>query len=62
MKFIVYLMVAIFYFAPTFAAVINNKSFREMFVIFLANILFGWTLIGWVILAWKATRSPQKQY
>ena len=41
------------HFLPTFVAVVRQQ--RHAVLIFVLNILFGWTVIGWlVLLIWAA--------
>ena len=36
------------HFLPTFVAAVRES--RHTFLIFVLNLLFGWTIIGWLVL------------
>lgn len=57
MNAIAVLIILLFYFAPTIAGIINQKSGRDIAFIFAGNLIFGWTIIGWLMMAWKATKK-----
>lgn len=49
----------IFYFAPTFGAWFNGR--KDVDMIFVINLVTGWTLVGYVIcLVWAATEEKNK--
>lgn len=58
--FIVWVVVAAIYFAPTIAAFVNKKTARDIVFIFAGNLLLGWSIIGWLLMAWKATRKENR--
>jgi hypothetical protein len=49
------------HFLPTFVAAVRNS--RHTFLIFVLNLLFGWTIIGWlVLLIWACVGEPKSRY
>jgi hypothetical protein len=51
-SFPIILLIIFLYFVPTFFAAIRKH--KNAFPVFLANLIFGWTLIGWgVALIWS---------
>jgi hypothetical protein len=50
---------AIFYFLPTLIAALRPHG--EFRVIFLRNLLFGWSPIDWMVALTKACRVPYRQ-
>ena len=49
-------VLAVYFLPSIFAALVNS---RHQGVIFLLNLLLGWTLVGWVIAAFMAERWQQ---
>ena len=47
------------HFLPTFVAVVRRT--RHALLIFVLNVLFGWTVIGWlVLLVWAAVGEERR--
>lgn len=53
------LMLVVFYFIPTFVALMSEN--RNLLPIFILNLFFGWTIIGWVgALIWATLREKKE--
>lgn len=56
---IIVLMLVGWYFTPTIAGFIRNKS--NKMAILILNLFLGWTLLGWVVaLVWAFTKDEKK--
>ena len=55
---IIILVVIAIYFSPTILAAVRKKE--KMGLIFLLNLLLGWTVVGWLIAGIWASSKDKK--
>jgi cytoskeletal protein RodZ len=54
------LLVLIFYFLP--AVIASQRNTKHGGMIFLVNLVFGWTILGWIAaLIWAIVEAPHEQ-
>ena len=54
-----------FYLLPSIVALIRKINKRDIFIIAILNLLFGWTVIGWIIIliwAFVSQKTVNKVY
>ena len=54
---VVSIIITVIYFTPFLIASIRKPE-RE-FLIFIFNLLFGWTIIGWVLTLWWSLKEEK---
>jgi len=56
--FVFIFLALVFYFIPSFIATLRDAQHSRM--IFLINLVFGWTVLGWIAsLIWAIVESPK---
>jgi len=53
--------ILLIYFAPTFTAITNCKPWDTVVMIFLLNLMLGWTIIGYIV-CFGAAMGKEKDY
>ena len=59
MELLIYLLAIILYFVPTYIAIYRNANGKS--IIFILNILIGWTFVAWILLIVVALSINKKE-